>query len=167
MRNAEGCEHGADAARIRCGGALERDVGAIQAGARDALGAHVPAVALVLVLALRAQVGDLLLDPERAGAVLPPDPVMQRGARCRSGPHQARYDFQQLCLAGAVRAGHDPTLCRPDRPVDVTQNRAASALQVQMREAHLELVSIGAAHARHWIMQLWIGYSGRRKTWTQ
>src|SRR5437660_11204032 len=102
MRHRQTPERAANATAVGPAQPIEGNVGAIQTRADDALDRHVPAVALILVLPLGPEVGDLVLDPKGGAAELPAEEVLARRARRRLRPPAPGDEFQQLPLAGAV-----------------------------------------------------------------
>src|SRR5256886_10185847 len=106
---------------------------------------------IILVLPLRPEIGDFLLDPKGRAAELPAEEVMARRARSRIRPHDAGDEFQQLRLAGAVGSGQHPAFPWPYGPADAFQDGAPAAVQAEAREAHFEIPRAGAAHRAHWI----------------
>src|ERR1700682_3964104 len=151
MRHRETLERPANAPAVGHAQRIEGEVGSIQARADDALDRQVPAVALILVLSLRSEIRDFVLDSRGRAAELPAQEVVARRARRRCGPHDAGNEFQQLRLAGPVGAGQHPAFPWPYGPADVLEDVAPAAVQTEVREAHFEVPRAGAAHRAHWI----------------
>ena len=103
-RERQAREHLADAATLGRTEPRHRPVGAARAAGNDALDAEVPVVAMVLVLALAADVGDArqqLGERDRPAARVP---VVAPLAPIRRRPALAREQLHELGLAGAVGA---------------------------------------------------------------
>ncbi len=105
-----------------CGGNLQREVGARQSRCHDLLERVVPAVACVLVLRLRADIGHPVAHVHQVqqaalGVEVRP-PFAAGGGR----PAQAANELDQLRLAGAVGAQQQPLLSRHDLEVDLLEH---------------------------------------------
>src|SRR5205807_4291669 len=109
----------------------ERNIGSIQAGPDDTLDRHVPAVALVLVLALGSEIGDLLLHLGGGAAAFAAEEVMADRARRGRGPDSARDELQQLRLSGPVGASQHPAFPGPNGPADVLQRSEEHTSELQ------------------------------------
>src|SRR5258708_22488101 len=151
MRHRETLERPANAPAVGHAQRIKGDVGSIQARPDDALDRQVPAVALILVLSLRSEIRDFVLDSKGRAAELPAQEVVARRACRRCRPPDAGAEFQQLRLAGPVGAGQHPAFPRPYGPADALEDVAPAAVQTEVREAHFEVPRAGAAHRAHWI----------------
>src|ERR1700674_17130 len=151
MRHRETLERPAHAPAVGHAQRIKGDVGSIQPRPDNALDRQVPAVALILVLSLRSEIRDFVLDPKGRAAELPAEEVVARRARRRCGPHNPGNEFQQLRLAGPVRTGQHPAFPWPYGPADALEDVAPAAVQTEVREAHFEVPRAGAAHRANWI----------------
>ena len=84
----------------------------MQPGTDHLAGAEIPLVVFVAILALGADIGDLVGDAGRRVETFAVQTVAAQPVRRGLGPHRAREQFQQLGLAGAIAADQQPALSR-------------------------------------------------------
>src|SRR5580700_6073270 len=139
MLDREGCQSAVDAPVICTAERMQRNVGVMQAGADDPSHREVPTVSFIFVLALGADITDLLLHLARRRPIFSMPQVTARCVRARRRPHRTGHELQELRFTGAVRPRENPALPWTDSPAHIAQDAAARPRESDALELHIDV----------------------------